>query len=128
MAWHPPGAVANRQPTRARLGETKLVGEGECWSGKGHQPTRAVQPFLAHARGRAIGFGAHGELHLKPRPFPDVDTTRIRPLCISTICLATPRPRPVPRVRLAQNARPSRGSNAALACEIRVVGKSTASS
>jgi hypothetical protein len=33
-------------------------------------------------------------------PFPSVDSTQIRPPCISTICLAMARPRPVPLLAL----------------------------
>src|SRR5215831_540609 len=35
-------------------------------------------------------------------PLPGVDTTQMRPPCISTICLAMARPRPVPPLALVR--------------------------
>src|SRR5262249_4009113 len=37
-----------------------------------------------------------GSSNRKVGPFPSTDSTQMRPPCISTICLATARPRPVP--------------------------------
>src|SRR5262249_3025518 len=37
----------------------------------------------------------------KAEPFPSVDSTKTRPPCISTICLAIANPRPVPPLALA---------------------------
>src|SRR5262249_41241876 len=49
--------------------------------------------------GRLADLGA-GNSTWKVEPFPSVDSTQMRPPCISTICLAMASPRPVPPLAL----------------------------
>jgi hypothetical protein len=43
-----------------------------------------------------LRLGTIGSSIWKVAPSPNVDSTQMRPPCISTICLATARPKPVP--------------------------------
>jgi hypothetical protein len=64
---------------------------------------RRGSSFHKCARPHAPGFrtSAHaGSSIWKVDPFPSVDSTQMRPPCISTICLAMASPRPVPPLAL----------------------------
>src|SRR5215470_5784771 len=63
----------------------------------------AAQIFLVFDSEDALAYGALfrnsarvGSSIWKVEPLPKVDSTQMRPPCISTICLAMARPRPVP--------------------------------
>src|SRR5215475_1311963 len=85
-------------PLRSAASHSQSQREGRQGPGRVFLACDAQGVFAAAV---GLGFAARtGSSRRNVEPLPTLDSTQMRPPCISTICLAMARPRPVPPLAL----------------------------